>query len=132
MKLIIAYIQPDRLPAVKEALFESQIRAITVTNALGRAGEDVLAKSFRGVTEERDLLVSRLLGNVCRLCGSDNLSLDKGRNGNHKRGENCKRTHKVSPHQSEGYWELLSLCFRNLTASSGIIPISNRFDSLFL
>ena len=35
MKLIIAYIQPDRLNPVKQALYARNIFKISVTNALG-------------------------------------------------------------------------------------------------
>ena len=35
MKLIIAYIQPERLNAVKQALFAREIYKMSVTNALG-------------------------------------------------------------------------------------------------
>ena len=35
MKLIVAMIQPHRLPDVKEALFNAQVYRMTVTNALG-------------------------------------------------------------------------------------------------
>jgi nitrogen regulatory protein P-II 1 len=35
MKLIIAYIQPDRLNAVKQALCAREIYKMSVTNALG-------------------------------------------------------------------------------------------------
>ena len=35
VKLIIAYIQPERLNAVKQALFAREIYKMSVTNALG-------------------------------------------------------------------------------------------------
>ncbi|MDZ4199355.1 MAG: P-II family nitrogen regulator, partial [Kiritimatiellia bacterium] len=35
MKLIIAYIQPEKLNAVKQALFDREVFKISVTNALG-------------------------------------------------------------------------------------------------
>ena len=35
MKLIIAYIQPDRLNPVKQALYARKVFKISVTNALG-------------------------------------------------------------------------------------------------
>ena len=35
MKLIIAYIQPDRLNPVKQALYARNVFKISVTNALG-------------------------------------------------------------------------------------------------
>ena len=35
MKLIIAYIQPERLNGVKQALFAREIYKLSVTNSLG-------------------------------------------------------------------------------------------------
>ncbi|MBD3295783.1 MAG: transcriptional regulator, partial [Candidatus Omnitrophica bacterium] len=35
MKLIIAMIQPHKLPDVKQALFDADVHKMTVTNALG-------------------------------------------------------------------------------------------------
>ena len=35
MKLITAYIQPEKLTAVKQALFEKEIYKMSVTNSLG-------------------------------------------------------------------------------------------------
>lgn len=37
MKLVIAVLHPEQLPAVKEALFEAHIRHFTVSNVLGTA-----------------------------------------------------------------------------------------------
>lgn len=55
MKLIVAIIQPHRLPAVKQALYESQVHTITVTNALGCGTEEGFVETFRGVRHEVDL-----------------------------------------------------------------------------
>jgi nitrogen regulatory protein P-II 1 len=35
MKLVVAYIQPERLNSVKQSLFKRDIHKISVTNALG-------------------------------------------------------------------------------------------------
>jgi len=35
MKLIIAYIQPEALPEVKQALYENEIFKMSITNAMG-------------------------------------------------------------------------------------------------
>ena len=56
MKLIIAIIQPQRLPAVKQALFDAQIYKITVSNALGCGEEEGYYETFRGVRHEVNLL----------------------------------------------------------------------------
>jgi nitrogen regulatory protein P-II 1 len=39
MKLISCVIRPDRLPAVKEALFRAGVTGITITRASGHGGE---------------------------------------------------------------------------------------------
>jgi len=49
MKLVTAIIQPQQLPAVKKALFESQIRHLTCTNVIGTASEGADVLMFRGV-----------------------------------------------------------------------------------
>jgi len=52
MKLIIAIIQPDQLPAVKRALYEAQIYHITCTNILGTVANYGERQTFRGVEHE--------------------------------------------------------------------------------
>ncbi len=56
MKLIIAYIQPERLNAVKQALYERDIFKISVTNALGCGQQRGYHESYRGVDVEVNLL----------------------------------------------------------------------------
>lgn len=56
MKLIIAYIQPERLNAVKQALYEREIFKISVTNALGCGQQRGYHESYRGVDVEVNLL----------------------------------------------------------------------------
>ena len=56
MKLVIAYIQPDRLNAVKQALFARSIFKISVTNALGCGRQKGHTRLFRGVESEVTLL----------------------------------------------------------------------------
>ncbi|MCB9641141.1 MAG: P-II family nitrogen regulator [Myxococcales bacterium] len=57
MKLVIAIIEPQQLPAVKNALFAAQIHEMTVTNALGRGEEHKgYFETFRGVGHEVTLL----------------------------------------------------------------------------
>ena len=51
MKLIIAYIQPERLNAVKQALFAREIYKVPVTNALCCGQQDAYASfQFLGNT----------------------------------------------------------------------------------
>ena len=56
MKLIVAYIQPERLPIVKQALFTKKVIKISVTNALGCGEEEGYHEQYRGVNIEVDLL----------------------------------------------------------------------------
>lgn len=56
MKLIIAYIQPERLNAVKQALYEREIYKISVTNALGCGQQRGYHETYRGVEIEVNLL----------------------------------------------------------------------------
>lgn len=55
MKMVVAIIQPQQLPAVKEALFEAQIKHLTATNILGTAPEGAEMHVFRGVSHEVSL-----------------------------------------------------------------------------
>ena len=56
MKLIIAYIQPERLNAVKQALFEHDVKKMSITNALGCGQQMGYSESYRGATVEVNLL----------------------------------------------------------------------------
>ena len=56
MKLIIAMIQPHKLPDVKKALLEADIHKMTVTNALGCGQQKGFTETYRGVLHEVNLL----------------------------------------------------------------------------
>ncbi len=56
MKLIIAYIQPERLNPVKQALFENEVYRISVQNALGCGRQKGYHESYRGSEIEVNLL----------------------------------------------------------------------------
>ena len=56
MKLIVAYIQPERLTSVKQALYEKEVFKISVTNALGCGQQKGYHESYRGVDYEVNLL----------------------------------------------------------------------------
>ncbi len=56
MKLIIAYIQPDKLNAVKQELFKDEIHKISVTNAMGCGQQMGYTETYRGVDVEVNLL----------------------------------------------------------------------------
>jgi len=56
MKLIVAYIQPERLNAVKQALYDAEIFKMSVTNALGCGQQKGYHESYRGADIEVNLL----------------------------------------------------------------------------
>ena len=56
MKLIIAYIQPERLNTVKKELYARQVYKMSVTNALGCGQQKGYHESYRGVDIEVNLL----------------------------------------------------------------------------
>lgn len=56
MKLIIAMIQPHKLPDVKKELFNSEIYKMTITNVLGCGQQKGFTETYRGVIHEVNLL----------------------------------------------------------------------------
>ncbi len=56
MKLITAYIQPEKLNDVKRALYEKKIFKMSVTNALGCGQQRGYHESYRGADVEVNLL----------------------------------------------------------------------------
>ena len=56
MKLIIAYIQPHKLPDVKQALYDADVFKMSVTNALGCGQQKGYHETYRGVDMEVNLL----------------------------------------------------------------------------
>ncbi|MFH1360651.1 MAG: P-II family nitrogen regulator [Candidatus Omnitrophota bacterium] len=56
MKLIIAMIQPHKLPDVKEALYKAEVFKMTVTNVLGCGQQKGYSETYRGVAQEINLL----------------------------------------------------------------------------
>ena len=56
MKLIIAMIQPYKLPDVKKALFDAEVHKMTVTNVLGCGQQRGFNETYRGVVHEVNLL----------------------------------------------------------------------------
>ena len=56
MKLIIAYIQPERIEAVKVALAEADVARMSVTNALGCGAQQGYHETYRGADVEVNLL----------------------------------------------------------------------------
>jgi nitrogen regulatory protein P-II 2 len=56
VKLIIAYIQPEKLNDVKQELYKEQVYKMSVTNALGCGQQKGYHESYRGVDIEVNLL----------------------------------------------------------------------------
>lgn len=56
MKLVIAYIQPERLTAVKQSLFEAEVTKMSVTNVLGCGAQGGFHENYRGADIEVNLL----------------------------------------------------------------------------
>ena len=56
MKLIVAYIQPEKLNDVKQSLYRNDIFKLSVTNALGCGQQGGYHESYRGVDVEVNLL----------------------------------------------------------------------------
>ncbi len=56
MKLVVAMVQPHKLPDVKQALFEADVHKMTVTNVLGCGQQKGFSETYRGVVHEVNLL----------------------------------------------------------------------------
>jgi nitrogen regulatory protein P-II 2 len=56
MKLIIAMIQPHKLPDVKKALYDAEVYKMTVSNALGCGQQKGYTETYRGIVQEVNLL----------------------------------------------------------------------------
>jgi len=56
MKLITAYIQPEKLSDVKQALYTAEVYKLSVTNALGCGQQKGYHETYRGVDIEVNLL----------------------------------------------------------------------------
>ncbi len=56
MKLVIAYIQPEKLNDVKRALYASEIYKLSVSNTMGCGQQKGYHETYRGVDVEVNLL----------------------------------------------------------------------------
>jgi nitrogen regulatory protein P-II 2 len=56
MKLIIAYVQPERLNDIKQALYAAEVFKMSITNALGCGQQMGYHQTYRGVDVEVNLL----------------------------------------------------------------------------
>ena len=55
MKLIKAIIRPDRLNDVLKALFQAEVRGLTVSRVRGHGGETEAVETYRGTTVKMEL-----------------------------------------------------------------------------
>ena len=56
MKNVVAFIRPERLPQVKQELFARDLFGLSVTNILGSGQQKGFTETYRGITEEVNLL----------------------------------------------------------------------------
>ncbi|HON80532.1 MAG TPA: P-II family nitrogen regulator [Spirochaetota bacterium] len=56
MKLIIAYVQPERMEDVKQALSDADVTKMSITNSLGCGQQGGYTETYRGVDMEVNLL----------------------------------------------------------------------------
>ncbi len=56
MKLVIAYMRPESLTAVKQALYAKKMYSMSVTNILGAGRQKGFTETYRGVVMEVNLL----------------------------------------------------------------------------
>ncbi|WP_029898002.1 P-II family nitrogen regulator [Desulfohalovibrio reitneri] len=56
MKLVIAYIRPEMLNPVKQALYAKGVYSMSVTNVLGSGRQKGFTETYRGVVMEVNLL----------------------------------------------------------------------------
>lgn len=56
MKLIIAYIQPEKLTQIKEILYENKIHRFSISDSFGHSEEPGFLEQYRGIEMEVDML----------------------------------------------------------------------------
>ena len=55
MKLVVAIVRPDSLNAVLEALFEAEVRGLSISRVQGHGGETDRVETYRGTTVKMEL-----------------------------------------------------------------------------
>jgi len=56
VKLITAIVRPERLREVLEALFEAEVRGLTISRVQGHGGETEQVATYRGTTVKMELV----------------------------------------------------------------------------
>ena len=55
MKLIVAIVRPEKLNEVLEALFQAEVRGLTLSRVQGHGGETEWVETYRGTTVKMEL-----------------------------------------------------------------------------
>jgi nitrogen regulatory protein P-II 1 len=55
MKLVVAIVRAEKLPAVLEALFRAEVRGLTINRVQGHGGEMERVENYRGTTVKMEL-----------------------------------------------------------------------------
>lgn len=55
MKLVVAVIRPEKLHDVLEALFQAEVKGLTITRVQGHGGETERVETYRGMTVKMEL-----------------------------------------------------------------------------
>jgi len=55
MKLVVAILRADKLPATLEALFRAEVRGLTISRVQGHGGETERVETYRGTTVKMEL-----------------------------------------------------------------------------
>jgi nitrogen regulatory protein P-II 1 len=56
MKMIVAVIRPEKLGEVLKALYQAEVRGLTVTRVQGHGGEQEVVETYRGTSVKMDLV----------------------------------------------------------------------------
>ncbi len=55
MKLVVAIVRPERLSAVLEELFRTEVEGLTITRVQGHGGEREHVETYRGTTVKMEM-----------------------------------------------------------------------------
>jgi nitrogen regulatory protein P-II 1 len=55
MKMVVAVVRPEQLTAVLEALFQADVRGLTISRVQGHGGETEHVETYRGTTVKMEL-----------------------------------------------------------------------------
>jgi len=55
MKLVVAIVRPDRVPAVLEELYKAEVQGLTISRVQGHGGEREHVETYRGLSVKMEL-----------------------------------------------------------------------------